>query len=66
MALQGGAFWTGEGQSDLGVGAGRVLEGQGGRVEGLGGGSKKWQFQFPGTYNTDATLELRKGGEERR
>ena len=35
-------------------------------VEGLGAGSKKWQFQFPGTYNTDAkegTLALRKGGE---
>ena len=23
-------------------------------MEGLGGGGKKWQFQFPGTYNTDA------------
>ena len=36
-------------------------------VEGLGAGSKKWQFQFPGTYNTDAkegTLALRKGGEK--
>ena len=36
-------------------------------VEGLGAGSKKWQFQFPGTYNTDAkegTLASRKGGEK--
>ena len=33
---EGGAFWRGEGQSDLGVGAWTVWEGQGGRVAGLG------------------------------
>ena len=49
---------------ELGCGQGKVKaalesESKPGSKEGSGGGNKKWQFQFPGTYNTDD-----RGGEE--